>query len=75
MIDYALIQFDKEERYMQKFEYPNFIEHKKEHKNYIYKVSMFNYNLIRNNPVDPVEIFASDYSNANIFNISGIVIA
>src|SRR5665647_3847370 len=45
MTNYSLVHFKKEEEYMQKFSYPELTEHKRLHRDYIYKVAMYNANL------------------------------
>ena len=56
MTDYVLIHFKKEEVYMEEFEYPKLKEHKQYHSNYIYKVAMYNIDLLGTNPPEPKEI-------------------
>lgn len=56
MTDYSLIHFKKEEAYMKKMGFSKFREHKNYHMNYIYKVAMFNVELLSENPPDPNEI-------------------
>ncbi len=56
MTDYGLIHFRREEKYMQKFSYPKLTEHKQYHRSYIYKVAMYNVDLLRANPPEPIEI-------------------
>ncbi|WP_372793686.1 bacteriohemerythrin [Lutibacter sp.] len=58
MTDYSLNHFKKEEEYMRKMSYPLLSEHKSYHRDYIYKVAMFNVNLSNNNPPDPKEIIS-----------------
>ncbi|MDD3721449.1 MAG: hemerythrin family protein [Lutibacter sp.] len=58
MTDYSLNHFKKEEEYMRKMSYPLLDEHKSYHRDYIYKVAMFNVDLSNNNPPDPKEITA-----------------
>ena len=53
MTDYSLVHFKKEEEYMQKMSYPELTEHKRLHKDYIYKVAMYNTDLLG---ADPPEI-------------------
>ena len=50
MTDYSLVHFKKEEEYMQKMSYPELTEHRRLHKDYIYKVAMYNADLLGNNP-------------------------
>jgi len=56
MTDYSLIHFKKEERYMEYLSYPKIKEHKNFHRNYIYKVAMYNVDLLNINPPNPEEI-------------------
>jgi hemerythrin-like metal-binding protein len=56
MTDYSLKHFKREEEYMAQMAYPKLAEHKNYHKNYIYKVSMYNLDLLSGNPPDPNEI-------------------
>ncbi len=56
MTDYSLKHFEKEENYMQEFAYPKLTEHKQYHRNYIYKVAMYNVDLLSSNPPKPIEI-------------------
>ncbi len=51
--DYGLIHFQSEEELMKKLNYPKFAEHKTDHLNYIYKVSMFNLNFRDVNHTQP----------------------
>lgn len=51
--DYGLIHFQSEETLMKKLNYPKFTEHKMDHLNYIYKVSMFNLNFRDVNHTQP----------------------
>src|ERR1035437_8156656 len=53
LTDYTLTHFRKEEDYMQKFSYPNLSEHKNYHCDFMYKVAMFNVDLLSTNPPDP----------------------
>jgi len=41
---------------MQKFSYPKLKEHKQYHRNYIYKVAMYNVDLLHANPPELIEI-------------------
>jgi len=56
MTGYTLNHFKKEESYMQQFAYPKLAEHKKYHRDYSYKVAMYNVDLLSVNPPDPIEI-------------------
>ncbi|MGD2033938.1 MAG: bacteriohemerythrin [Bacteroidales bacterium] len=56
MTDYSLIHFKKEEEYIEKLLYPKLKEHINYHKDYIYKVAMYNINLLSADPTSPEEI-------------------
>jgi hemerythrin-like metal-binding protein len=56
MTDYALWHFKKEECYMEQMGYPGYNVHLSAHKDYIYKVTMYNVSLLRNDPPDSAEI-------------------
>jgi hemerythrin len=56
MTDYARTHFKKEEGYMRIFSYPGLADHKKSHQEYVYKVAMYNSDLMGPNPPDPFEI-------------------
>lgn len=56
MTDYVLIHLRKEEKYMMKFGYPKLKEHIQYHRDYSYKVAMYNIELLGSNPPDPNEI-------------------
>ena len=56
MTDYGLIHFKKEEAYMKDLSYPKYVSHKNLHRDYIYKVAMYNVELMSPNPPDPKEI-------------------
>lgn len=58
MTDYSLIHFKREEKYMEKLSYPVLAQHKKSHRDYIYKVAMYNVDLLSANPPDPKEVIA-----------------
>jgi len=58
MTDYSLNHFEKEDEYMRKMAYPFLREHKKSHRDYIYKVAMFNVNLLNGNSPDPKEVIS-----------------
>jgi len=47
MTDYSRNHFKNEEEYMKKMSYPKLAEHKNYHRDYIYKVAMYNVNLTR----------------------------
>lgn len=53
LTDYGLEHFEHEEALMQKLNYPKFNEHKKDHLNYVYEISMFNLNFRGVNSTDP----------------------
>ncbi|MHC1690311.1 MAG: bacteriohemerythrin [Bacteroidales bacterium] len=56
MTDYVLIHLRKEEKYMMKFGYPKLKEHIQYHRDYNYKVAVYNIELLGSNPPDPKEI-------------------
>jgi len=56
LTDYTLSHFRKEEDYMQKFSYPNISIHKSYHTDFMYKVALFNVDLLSTNPPDPKSI-------------------
>ncbi|VAW23610.1 hypothetical protein MNBD_BACTEROID01-1700 [hydrothermal vent metagenome] len=56
MTDYSLVHFKREEQYMQKMSYPKLAEHEKSHKNYVFKVAIYNVDLLGINPPDPNDI-------------------
>jgi hemerythrin len=56
LTDYTLTHFHKEEDYMQKFSYPNFSVHQSSHSDFMFKVAMFNAELLGSNPPDPKNI-------------------
>jgi hemerythrin len=56
LTDYTLTHFRKEEDYMQKFSYPNFSAHQSYHSDFMFKVAMFNADLLGINPPDPKNI-------------------
>lgn len=41
MVEYTDYHFSTEEKYFQKFEYPNIVQHKKEHRNFVKEVVDF----------------------------------
>jgi hemerythrin len=71
MTDYSLTHFQREEQYMLNFSYPKLEEHKRYHKNYIYKVAMYNVNLLVPNPPDTKEIldFLKEWWSSHILKI------
>lgn len=56
MTDYVLIHLKKEEKYIKKIGYPKLKEHIQEHRDYSYKIAMFNVTLLSSNPPDPKDI-------------------
>lgn len=56
MTEYAMKHFKKEEEYMKKMAYPKFSSHKSHHKSYIYKVSMYNIDLLGVDPPEANEV-------------------
>ncbi|MDX8338744.1 hemerythrin family protein [Draconibacterium sp. IB214405] len=56
MTDYSLAHFKKEEAYMEEIAYPELNKHIRLHGEYIYKIAMFNYDLLGANPPDPGDI-------------------
>lgn len=56
LTDYTLTHFRKEEDYMEKFSYPDLSEHKNHHVDFMYKVAMFNVDLLSTNPPEPKNI-------------------
>ena len=56
LTDYVLIHLKKEEKYMKKIGYPKLKEHIQEHRDYSYKIAMYNIDLIGSNPPNPKEI-------------------
>jgi hemerythrin-like metal-binding protein len=58
MTEYSLMHFKKEEEYMQKLNYPDLSDHKRLHKDYCYKVAMYNIQLLEVNPPSINEIIS-----------------
>lgn len=56
MTDYSLTHFQREELYMQNISFPHLREHKDAHRNYIYKVAMYNVNFLGPDSLDPEEV-------------------
>nr|WP_319511785.1 bacteriohemerythrin [uncultured Draconibacterium sp.] len=56
MTDYCLCHFKKEEEYMKQLAYPELEKHVNYHRQYIYKVSMYNVDFLGDNPPAPEEI-------------------
>ena len=56
MTDYCLNHFKKEEIYMKELAYPDVIKHVRYHHQYIYTVSMYNFDLLGVDPPAPEEI-------------------
>lgn len=53
MTDYSLRHFQREENYMLNLSYPNYEQHVGFHRDYIYKVAIFNVNLMSSTPPSP----------------------
>ena len=58
MTDYSLMHFKREEEYMNKMGYPALIDHRNDHKDYIYKVAMYNIDLASSIPPELDEVAA-----------------
>ena len=56
MTDYSLIHFKKEEKYMEQLSYPNINEHIAFHRDYIYKVAMYNLDLLNENGLNAEDV-------------------
>jgi hemerythrin len=56
MTDYSLIHFKKEEAYMQAMSFPELAKHRGFHRDYIYRVAMFNVDFLGSNPPSCNEI-------------------
>ena len=56
MTDYSLVHFKKEEAYMQAMSFPELAKHRGFHRDYIYKVAMFNVDFLGGNPPSCNEI-------------------
>ncbi len=56
LTDYSLVHFSGEEKYMEELSYPNLKEHKECHKQFTYKMAMYNAKFTAGNPPDPKEI-------------------
>jgi len=71
MTDYTLKHFKKEIAYMEEFKYPKVEEHRQYHKDYTYKVAMYNVDLLGSNPPDPQEIieFLEKWWRNHILNV------
>lgn len=71
MTDYSLIHFKREEKYMELLSYPKIGEHIVLHRNYIYKVAIYNTNLLSPNPPNPQKIikFLNDWWLNHILEI------
>lgn len=71
MTDYSLKHFKKEEAYMQELNYHKLTKHKMYHRDYIYKVAMYNVDLLSVNPPDPKEIveFLAEWWTNHIMKI------
>jgi hemerythrin len=58
MTEYSLMHFKKEEEYMQKLNYPDLADHKRLHKDFSYKVAMYNIDLYGVNPPSINEVIS-----------------
>lgn len=56
MTDYCLTRFREEEKYMERLNYPKLAEHKNLHRDFIYKVTMYNNELSQYRLPDPKEM-------------------
>ena len=56
LTDYSLIHFNNEDNYMKQIKYPLYTKHISYHRQYIYKVAMFNVELMSPTPPDPGKI-------------------
>ena len=56
LIKYSEYHFKEEEKYMIKFNYPEFSSHKHEHKEFIKKISLFSIRAMNNDEKVPMEI-------------------
>jgi len=56
MHDYSLSHFKREEHYMTKLAYPKIKQHKAYHRVYLYKVSIYNSELLSSNPPTKEEV-------------------
>jgi len=56
MTDYSFKHFKKEEAYMKRLSYPDIDEHRKSHRKYIYKVTMFNVDFMNHMEIDPKKV-------------------
>ena len=56
LTDYGMEHFKEEEKLMQILNYPKYIEHRKEHLNYVYQVAMFNLNFKNVNYSEPIRV-------------------
>ncbi len=56
MTDYVFKHLKNEEKYMEEFGYPKLKEHQQFHRDYNYKVAMYNFDLLKSNPPNPHEI-------------------
>ena len=71
MTDYVLKHFKQEELYMQELSYPKLTEHQQYHRDYAYKVAMYNVDSLSANPPDPKEIleFLEKWWKNHILNV------
>jgi len=56
MTDYSMSHYKNEEEYMLKFNYPGYKKHREEHKEFVYKVAIYNTELLTINPPNPIDI-------------------
>ncbi len=68
MLNYAEYHFSTEEKYMLKFNYPSYNEHKKEHMDFIKKTSLLSLRAMENDETIPLEIliFLNDWLVSHI---------
>ncbi len=85
MLNYSEYHFSTEEKYMLKFNYPAYNEHKKEHMDFIKKTSLLSLRAMENDETIPLEILIflnewlvshilkSDFKLSNYFLNTGII--
>lgn len=56
LTDYGIVHFREEEKLMQLMNYPEYLQHKQSHLDYIYKIAMFNINFKNVECSDPEEV-------------------
>lgn len=68
LTEYSLYHFQREEDYMNKMSYPKLDQHISYHRDYIYKVAMFNYKLMGVDPpkLEVIIIFLSKWLEQHI---------